>query len=554
MRREHKMKAAATLLCSLSVASAWFVGAPHTLAASHRQGGATASPGTSSLPFTPTAQKRRRRDDAAATTTGGGGGAGTAQGRRGRGAAARTSTRMVAAGKNWEWGRAKSSGDAPTPAAQAFGTGQELKLGVLLLNLGGPERPEDVQPFLYNLFADPDIIRLPRLVRWLQSPIASILSARRAPQSKSAYESIGGGSPIVSWTNAQAKAIAAQLEGKGLSGTKCYVGMRYWHPFTEAALEAIEEDGINALVILPLYPQFSISTSGSSLRVLNEEFTRRPEQWGHKNVVHTVVPSYHDRPGYVNAMANLVAKEVAQYTPEERMKGVQVLFSAHGVPKSYIDAGDPYKAQIESCVKLISEKVDAINAEGGPDAKPGSSGAAAGGVTYHLSYQSRVGPVEWLQPYTDGKINELAEKGCKNLVVVPVSFVSEHIETLEEIDMEYREVAEEAGITNWRRVPALNTDASFIEDMADMVVEALALPTLTVSEAFTRNNCDRKEAEGFLEKILEGTYGMPKTGKVGIGGEAARVLSTLSGAAFAADGVGREIAGLFTATSDGIFF
>lgn len=129
----------------------------------------------------------------------------------------------------------------------------------------------------------------------------------------------------------------------------------------------------------------------------------------------------------------------------------QVLFSAHGVPQSYIDAGDPYKYQIESCVKLISEKVDVVNAEGGPDAKPGSAGAVSGGVTYHLSYQSRVGPVEWLRPYTDGKINELAEKGCKNLVVVPVSFVSEHIETLEEIDMEYREVAEEAGIKNWRR-------------------------------------------------------------------------------------------------------
>lgn len=130
---------------------------------------------------------------------------------------------------------------------------------------------------------------------------------------------------------------------------------------------------------------------------------------------------------------------------------LQVLFSAHGVPKSYIDAGDPYKTQIESCVKLISEKVNGINASGGPGAKPGTAGAASGSVSYHLSYQSRVGPVEWLQPYTDAKIQELAEKGSKNLVVVPVSFVSEHIETLEEIDMEYREVAEEAGIVNWRR-------------------------------------------------------------------------------------------------------
>ncbi|CAM9736349.1 unnamed protein product [Ectocarpus sp. 12 AP-2014] len=585
MRREQKMKAAATLLCSLSIASAWFVGPPTSAASSHRHFDSTTSR-LSSPPFS-CAQRRRRnaaRGEAADRSTT----SGSIRGRR-RAAAARTSHRMVGSSMNWEWGRAKSSGDAPTPAAQAFGSGQELKLGVLLLNLGGPERPEDVQPFLFNLFADPDIIRLPKVVRWLQNPIAAVLAARRAPQSKSAYESIGGGSPIVSWTNAQAKGIASQLEAKGLSGTKCYVGMRYWHPFTEAALEAIEDDEINALVILPLYPQFSISTSGSSLRILNEEFTRRPEQWGHKNVVHTVVPSYHDRPGYVNAMASLIAREVAEYTPEQRMQGVQVLFSAHGVPKSYIDAGDPYKAQIESCVKLISEKVDGINAEGGPGAKPGSSGAAAGGVTYHLSYQSRVGPVEWLQPYTDAKIHELADNGCKNLVVVPVSFVSEHIETLEEIDMEYREVAEEAGITNWRRVPALNTDPAFIEDMADMVVEALALPTLTVSEAFTRNNCDRKEAEGFLEKALDGMYGMPKTGgkppksgKVGGAGaaganasssggeaggggadgeasgdkreEAARVLSTLSGAAFAADGVGREIAGLFTATSDGIFF
>lgn len=173
MRREQKTRAAATLLCSLSVASAWLVGAPtSTLASSQRPGVAT--PGTSSPPsiLTTTAQ-RRRRDD------GGGGGGGGATRQTAARRSTRTSTRMVAAGKNWEWGMAKRSGDAPTPAAQAFGSGQELKLGVLLLNLGGPERPEDVQPFLYNLFADPDIIRLPKLVRWLQAPIASVLAARR---------------------------------------------------------------------------------------------------------------------------------------------------------------------------------------------------------------------------------------------------------------------------------------------------------------------------------------------------------------------------------------
>lgn len=183
MRREQKMGAAATLLCSLSVASAWFVGAPPTLASSSTsRHGASAYPRTSSPPFSTTARtsSSRRRDggadaDAAAAWPQAG------AGRRRKQSARTTSatTRMVAAGNNWEWGRAKRGGGAPTPAAQAFGSGQELKLGVLLLNLGGPERPEDVQPFLYNLFADPDIIRLPKLVRWLQNPIASVLAARR---------------------------------------------------------------------------------------------------------------------------------------------------------------------------------------------------------------------------------------------------------------------------------------------------------------------------------------------------------------------------------------
>ncbi|CAM9757452.1 unnamed protein product, partial [Choristocarpus tenellus] len=336
---------------------------------------------------------------------------------------------------------------APTPAAQALHGGKELNLGVLLLNLGGPESQEDVEPFLYNLFADPDIIRLPRLLQWLQAPIAKIISARRAPKSKSAYASIGGGSPIVPWTNAQAVAIGDELCAKGMRGAKCYVAMRYWYPFTEDALREIENDGVNALVIIPLYPQFSISTSGSSLRVLNKEFTSRPEKWGPKQVVHTVVPSWYDRPGYVNAVANLVAKEVNQFTHQQMEEGIQVLFSAHGVPKSYIEAGDPYKSQIEACVELISRQTSNILGS----SHQGSKSTTGGGVSYHLSYQSRVGPVEWLQPYTDSMINDLAKGGCKNLVVVPVSFVSEHIETLEEIDMEYRELAEEAGVANWRR-------------------------------------------------------------------------------------------------------
>lgn len=255
--------------------------------------------------------------------------------------------------------------------------------------------------------------------------------------------------------------------------------MRYWYPFTEEALEQIEKDKINALVIVPLYPQFSISTSGSSLRVLQEEFARRQDVWGEKRISHTVIPSWYNRPGYVKSMANIIQKELDSFTPaqvNDQLKtnpiGKHILFSAHGVPQSYIEAGDPYQKQIEECVEAIKNMLPSEEE----------------GVKVHLSYQSRVGPIEWLRPYTDDVLPELGEEGVKNLVVVPISFVSEHIETLEEIDLEYRELAEESGITNWRRAPALNTDATFIEDMADMVYEALYQPAQSVTEACVANN------------------------------------------------------------------
>lgn len=257
-----------------------------------------------------------------------------------------------------------------------------------------------------------------------------------------------------------------------------YIGMRYWHPFTEEALEQIRKDRIEALVILPLYPQFSISTSGSSLRLLQEEFAKQQPHNFYRNMVHTVVPSWYDRPGYVKAVSTLLCKELDAFTPEQiafaeaatpNEKPVHVLFSAHGVPKSYIEAGDPYQRQIIECVDKIAATLPYDNVE------------------VHLSYQSRVGPIEWLRPYTDDVLPALGERGVKNLVVVPISFVSEHIETLEEIDIEYRELAEESGIVNWRRCPALNTDPTFIDDMADMVVEALSEPAQTVTEACVAN-------------------------------------------------------------------
>lgn len=309
----------------------------------------------------------------------------------------------------------------------------------------------DVQPFLYNLFADPEIIRLPEPVRFLQPIIATAISTLRAPKSAEGYKAIGGGSPLRKITQDQADALAESLRAKG-QNAEVYVAMRYWHPYTEEALEQVKRDGITRLVILPLYPQFSISTSGSSLRLLEKMFKEDPQLRGLK---HTVIPSWYQRKGYVQAMADLITQELGKF---DKTNEVEIFFSAHGVPKSYVEeAGDPYKEEMEECVALIMNEL-----------------RRRGVLNHHtLAYQSRVGPAEWLKPYTDDSIRELGQQGVRRLLAVPISFVSEHIETLEEIDMEYRELAEESGVEHWGRVPALNTNAAFIDDLADAVLEAL---------------------------------------------------------------------------------
>ncbi|CAN1299978.1 Ferrochelatase-2, chloroplastic [Linum perenne] len=251
----------------------------------------------------------------------------------------------------------------------------EEKIGVLLLNLGGPESLNDVQPFLFSLFADP------------------------------------------------AYAIKDALQAKDVS-VDVYVGMRYWYPFTEEAIQQIKKDRITKLVVLPLYPQFSISTTGSSLRVLQSIF--REDAYLSRLPV-SIIQSWYQRQGYVKSMADLIEEELQTFSkPDE----VMVFFSAHGVPVSYVEAGDPYRDQMEDCIYLIMQELK-----------------ARGVYNDHtLAYQSRVGPVQWLKPYTDEVLVELGKKGVKSLLAVPVSFVSEHIETLEEIDMEYRELALESGI------------------------------------------------------------------------------------------------------------
>ena len=334
------------------------------------------------------------------------------------------------------------------------------RVGILLLNLGGPERIQDVGPFLYNLFADPEIIRLPNPV--LQKPLAWLISTLRSNKSKEAYRSIGGGSPLRRITEQQARELQSLLRQRGVDATS-YVAMRYWHPFTESAVADIKADGIDEVVVLPLYPHFSISTSGSSfrelqrLRQMDERFESLPLR---------CIRSWYDHPGYVRSMAELIAEQVRASDDVEK---AHIFFSAHGVPKSYVEeAGDPYQQEIQACAALIMAELETIVGHPNP---------------HTLAYQSRVGPVEWLKPYTEEALEELGRAKTQDLVVVPISFVSEHIETLEEIDIEYRELATESGVVNFRRVRALDTYPPFIAGLADLVEASLKGPEVNLDQA-----------------------------------------------------------------------
>lgn len=358
-----------------------------------------------------------------------------------------------------------------------------------------------MRPFLYNLFSDPEIIRLP--FRWLQKPLAWFISASRARRSQANYAQIGGGSPLRRMTEQQARALKDALGGIGIEAN-LYIGMRYWHPFTEEAIAQIKADQIRDLVILPLYPQFSISTSGSSFRLLESLWNQDPEL---QKIRYTLIPSWYNHPGYVAAMADLIRQELDQCpNPDEAV----IFFSAHGVPKSYVtEAGDPYQEEIEACVKLIMAALNRPN-------------------VHVLAYQSRVGPVEWLQPYTEDVIPELAAQGVKTLVVVPISFISEHIETLQEIDIEYREIAEEAGIEVFRRVPALNDHKGFIAALAQLVKDALAAPPRTFAEV----NKSRKRVKLYPQERWE--WGMTSAaerwnGRLAMLGFLALIIELISG-------------------------
>jgi len=326
------------------------------------------------------------------------------------------------------------------------------RVGVLLLNFGGPETLDDVKPFLYNLFADPEVIRLPSIIR---EPLARLIAMLRHNQSRGYYEKIGGGSPLRRITEQQGEALKAALEKQGYD-VRIYIGMQCWHPFIEEAVRQIINDRLTHLVVLPLFPQFSVTTTGACLAKFNKQVKKRPE-W--PVVKQAVIEHWYDYPLYIQSLADMIQENLEKFPPGVVAK-VHLLFSAHSIPQKYVDRGDPYAEQTRQTVERILDRLERRN-------------------PYHLAFQSRLGPVRWLQPSTDQMIKQLGREEVDHVLAIPISFVSEHVETLYEIDLLYQNMAREAGISDFRRVPAPNCHPGFIQALARLVEEKLATFHLT---------------------------------------------------------------------------
>jgi len=330
-------------------------------------------------------------------------------------------------------------------------------IGVVFLNLGGPDSLQAVRPFLYNLFSDRQIIRLgPSL---LQKPLAWLISSLRSKKTENLYRMIGDKSPILEITNAQAKALEETLnqgspppsspprggrvsEGGMDVNFKVFVAMRYWHPFTEEVIPQMYNAGIRKIIALSLYPHYSVATSGSSFSKFKEVVSRYPIEF-------FPVSEWYDHPLYIEALIDTIQKGIQSFN-RESPQDIHVLFSAHSLPKKFIDQGDPYVHHIMRTIEEITKRIP---------------------IQWHLSYQSKSGPVQWLEPSTEEKLNELSGKGVKNILVVPISFVSDHIETLYEIDILYANLATDLGMTLHRTV-SLNTHPQFIKALHDIVMKS----------------------------------------------------------------------------------
>lgn len=328
------------------------------------------------------------------------------------------------------------------------------KVAIVLFNLGGPDRLDSVEPFLFNLFNDPAIIGAPAPVRYL---LAKLISKRRAPVAKAIYERIGGKSPLLEQTTDQARALEQALGDLAPDDEyQAFIAMRYWHPMTDQTVKDVKAWAPDRIVLLPLYPQFSTTTSGSSLAL----WAKRAKAAG-LSVPSVEVCCYPTEPGLIGALADLIRSGLDQASA----KGIpRILFSAHGLPKKVVASGDPYQAQVEMTAQCVVDALDVT------------------GLDWVVCYQSRVGPLEWIGPSTEAELERAAQDKVP-VVVVPIAFVSEHSETLVELDIEYRELADHMGIPAYVRIPALTVHPAFIEGLAKTVRQALGASASPMPQA-----------------------------------------------------------------------
>ena len=334
------------------------------------------------------------------------------------------------------------------------------RIGVVLFQLGGPDSLEAIEPFLFNLFCDPDIIDFP-FARIGRKPLAKLISTARARKVQHHYSTIGGGSPIRRHTEQQARALETELRNQGVDA-RCFVAMRYWHPFTKEAIDRVRQSDCEELVLLPLYPQYSSTTTGSSLNEWRRLFCY--------DVPAHQVESFYRNEFYLDSVIERVNQALARFPARSRP---EIVFSAHSIPLSVVEKGDPYRQQIEETVRLLTER--------------------AGGSNHHrLCYQSKVGASRWLQPSLHQTLRQLSSEQVREVCVVPIAFVSDHVETLGEINHEARHLAESLGFTQFEMSAGLNDSPKFIQALGQIVLDALAQ---TVPSSIAIRTVGRKLAE-----------------------------------------------------------
>jgi ferrochelatase len=322
------------------------------------------------------------------------------------------------------------------------------RVAVVLLNLGGPDSLDAVEPFLFNLFSDPEIIDFP-LSFLFRKRLAKLISTRRAPRVQEQYKKIGGKSPLKDHTLNQAALLERELNKR--IDAKVFAAMRYWKPSTEETLDAIESEGIKKVVLLPLYPQYSKATTASSVG----EWERQLNARGKADLESLLVESYFDFPPYIDAFVDRINEGLERF-PAEIRDDVHLVFSAHGTPMKLVRQGDPYSEHIKKTLDAVMDRGDYSH-------------------NHSLCYQSKVGPLKWLTPSTPDTINELAGRGVKRMLIIPIAFTSDHLETLFELGIEYNHVANEAGVERYEVTRGLNDSPIFIDALASLVYERLGI-------------------------------------------------------------------------------